>query len=216
MKKLYKLIYKITYKDAYKSEAELKDTIKSIYRLKGELTDHLIKTFGIAPEQTTLKLHSTERWIDHLIDQVILPPGDLGLYDPASLTANVWLRDPEQATQVFFHEYFGHGLYFEYTPLGQQIHYLAYLEKKLYEESSDIKSLESKRISKKLDYLLKNTREQNQGFAQWMQWYLSKQTGRIKEFERITNKGKICKKFIEYSKKGEHALMRKCGFTIKK
>lgn len=188
---------------------EPKNELKQlIYRLKDDLSNHLKDKFGIAPEKTTLKLYEPKDWKDFCTNNNEKPaPG--GLYFPDRYEATVLLARKSETIQTLFHEYFGHGMYAEHSTIAQDIL-----------ELEQIVPLEDPYLTSDLNGLLRMLRVQDEGFAVWMQWYLSRQTGQEKEFRKdltlTPHDIKVkwtAKKFIEYTNKhDEYALMRKCGF----
>lgn len=179
-------------------------------------TDILLNEFGIAPQESRIKLYNLLQWeqfsrlrrLDNSIE---------GIYSPRECTAHI-LRDTEFFIPNLFHEYFGHGLYIEYSRQGQEI---KTLENSLLLEEQNA----GIRTHKELLYFRENNNNYNklmeyrhngwtlhEGFAMWMEWYLSKLTDNgatfSKKFESLRPTEKeVCNKFIEYSiNYGNHAL----------
>ncbi len=197
--------------------------------LKDQAETHLLETFGIAPEKTKIRLYKAPEWRRFrskwgFQKEVLGAHFSTDLSSPITedSTAHI-LEDSEFLPLTFFHEYFGHGLWTEHTPYGQE---KKRLEKKIREEESNAKITENNRISfwksnenyKALLELHKTTMPQNEGFAMWMEHYLASMTGNkelfLKLFAIMPDKRKeLCMRFIAHQHTfGEHALLYECGF----
>ncbi|MFH0751988.1 MAG: hypothetical protein V1914_00120 [archaeon] len=155
--------------------------MKEIIDLKDRMTRHLLDRFGIAPEKSTLKIYTQKEW-KKFCDSELLTPRTKGVYFSGNYSAHI-VYDPLLSPQLLFHEYFGHGLHDENTPLGELTHTL---ENKLAEDEKKAKITtpyelaifrESNPYYIELSKLLEETRERQEGFAMWMQWYLSNVSG---------------------------------------
>lgn len=111
-----------------------------------------------------------------------------GLYLPKSLSAHI--RDSEFVAQNLFHELFGHGLFVEKSLIG-----------KLVRENKD-----------------KRFYNEYEGFALWIEWYLSNLVGCNEIFEKRFNKfqpqetelfRRMADHFLEF---GDYNLLYTLGF----
>lgn len=189
-----------------------------------QMKAHLLKEFRIAPEKSRINLYKMPDW-QQFSSEKGLPIGTVGVYYPRDLSAHLlYLPEcPRLGTLTLFHEYFGHGLWTEHTPSGQE---KTRLEQKLLNEERsahvtkrNLRSFrESSKTYKELLRLHTATRPYNEGFALWMEHYLSSVTGDqemfLRKLEMLPNEMKgLCARFVDYqSDFGEHALLYSCGF----
>lgn len=191
-----------------------------ILKLKEEATQLLLDKFRIAPEKSSLTVYTPTRWIDFIIKNE-LNPASIGAYYNGDHSAHIKYQ-PKTSNIILFHEYFGHGLHAEHTKLGWLKHEIS---KKLEQEEKEasITTPENRAIfrqtnpaSIELDILNKYTAEHCEGFATWMEWWLSRETGNEAIFRELLEKYNqykdTLKKLVGYStENGEHALLYSCG-----
>lgn len=180
----------------------------------------LKEKFNIKVEKSTVNAYSKEEWVRFCNARNLVNAE--GIYIPRNHSAHI-LLETEFMEQNFFHEYYGHGLYIEHSANGKELHSL---EKKLMEEEianiKDMAELESFRENNTTYNELKEFCKENlsmyEGFAMWMEYYLSGLTGSLDRFEKkfmLMDDGRrlLCQRFIDYSMDyGEHALLYSCGF----
>ncbi len=185
----------------------------NIKLLKNKAEDHLLEKFGIVPEKSKILLYKTPEW-DAFCSKSGFPEGVLGMYSCLSYSAHIH-EDSRFFPLNFFHEYFGHGLWTEYTDYGQE---KTRLEEKVSRERPGLKNLENSKTYWELKLLHEATMPQNEGFATWMEHYLSALTGYEKLFLKLIDKmPKDRKDFYQNYKDyeqsyGEHALLYSAGF----
>ncbi len=202
--------------------------MQELFALKDEASQILKDKFGIAPEKSTLTLYTREEW--DKTNGEAYPKSCKGLYLPRDYSAHIaTFSELSKLTSklsklTLFHEYFGHGLQFEHTKLGQYIHLL---EKKLEKEEKETGVTTEEERSRlransptgiEIKELSQNSENYHEGFAVWMEWYLSRQTGNEGLFK--TTIGTIPSAYKEsfkilmsyYLSYGEHALIYSCGF----
>ncbi|MFH1065812.1 MAG: hypothetical protein V1734_04890 [Nanoarchaeota archaeon] len=175
--------------------------------------------FGIIPAETTLSLHSFGNWQKFCSERKLDMSAE-GVYLIRNYSALI-NTDSEFLLQNIFHEYFGHGLYTEYSLPGMQV---KALEDKLAAEEQDTKSIEeleelrqNSDTYKHLQKLRQDILPEYEGFAMWMECYLSALVGEKQKFTEKVNKlspveQSLCRRFVEYSNEfGEHALFFSTG-----
>lgn len=195
--------------------------MKDISLLKQKIDDFLIGRFGFAPTKTDFQFHNTDEW-NEFCSKNRLETTANGVYMVRDSSAHV-LQDVELALQAFFHEYYGHGYYTEYSLPGKR---LKALESRLKEEEQDasidtIGKLEEFRQHSTTCRVLQGFKQkimpEYEGFAMWMEWYLSElfcAEGEFAEkYEKFSTEEKgICSRFVQYSQDyGEHALFFSSG-----
>jgi len=189
-------------------------------KLQKRISKFLQNKFNIIPKKSQLIYHEKKDWERYCLARDLNQSSE-GFYCLRDLSAHI-LTDSEFLLQNLFHEFFGHGLYFEHSINGKEAHSL---EQKLREEEKQCKSLnEIKRLRQNnplYNQILKLQEQdfnQTEGFAMWMELYLSALTKNIsgfeKRYEQLANSRKmILDKFIDYGKAlGEHAVLFSCGF----
>ncbi len=158
-----------------------------------------------------------------------------GIYLPYDYSANILKTNPESTIQTLLHEYFGHGLYVEHSLPGQEIYglYRRMIDQfPEYYDTSKLSKEEPKEVESKIKDWLKlsmglrkmqgKSLHKEEGFAIWMQWYLSEQTGREEHFQKNLSGApskyrKQAQEYIDYAKKnGEHALLELLDFQTTK
>lgn len=194
--------------------------MKEMRKLKEQAEEFLMSKFRIIPEKSTLTIYKPKEWKEFIRNHGLRTEAR-GLYLAGSYTAHI-PYGPVFPT-LLFHEYFGHGLYFEHTPTGQQVHSLESRLKldrarefynairneplKKHDTESELRALEQQKY------------DEFEGFAMWMEGYLSENTGYLNLFcnllDNHTNEHykKLFNEFLGYHKRyGEHALMYSLGF----
>ncbi len=186
-----------------------------------EVRQFLIRRFGFMPIDSSIVLHDRQGW-QNFCSYRGFDTSQEGVYIPRDCSAHL-LQDSEFILQNLFHEYFGHGMYTEHSLVGRQIQSL---EQRLMEEENraGIDSPEKRselRQNSKIYSALGKIRQQilpqYEGFALWMEWYLSNMNGNRNGFEEKLKKFSpeqqaLCKRFTDYSREyGEHALMFSTG-----
>lgn len=186
-----------------------------------DTSGHLLDKFGFMPVYSSIALYDRQGW-QNFCSRMELNAAQEGAYIPRDCSAHL-LQDSEFILQNLFHEYFGHGLYTEHSLAGRQIQSI---EQKLRDDESEegINSPEqlfdfrqNSRLCTALAEIGRQILPQYEGFAIWMEWYLSAATGNMDGFERkfkrlSPEEQAICKRFMDYSREyGEHALMFSTG-----
>ena len=75
--------------------------------------------FGLGVDESGLKLYSAENW-SRFCEVNDFDAESEGIYVPKSLTAYAKV-DSEELVSNIFHEYFGHGLFCEYSSIGKKL-----------------------------------------------------------------------------------------------
>lgn len=182
-----------------------------------EINLFLAKKFGIRVEKSSLQGYNREEW-ERFCTEGGLNDAE-GAYMPRDYSAH-FLSDSEFAMQSVFHEYFGHGLFIEHAEAGKELHNL---EEKLMQEEAGIEKdrLKDFRRNNAAHVQAREFCNKNlalyEGFAMWMEGYLSSLTGSFamfrKKFEMLSNEQKsLCAKFASFADEyGEYALLYSCG-----
>ncbi|MFH1332969.1 MAG: nucleotidyltransferase domain-containing protein [archaeon] len=195
--------------------------MNKIHKIKENLEKHLLKQFKIYPEKSKVKVYNLPDWITFGNSR------GTGAYTPGLYTMidnTSHLLDCPEIAQTLFHEHFGHGLYSEHTQTGRELTRLMQ-EAKKEETAANPRTSEELRnfratnttIQRLIDEKTKHYPER-EGFAVWMQHYLSNITGRQGEFKKTLRKAsehlrEITEKLIRFSASyGEHALLYDLGF----
>ena len=183
------------------------------------------KILGFYPKRTRLQTYSKQGW-NNFCKALNFNHNSEGIFLTRNLTAYI-LKDSKNLTLNFFHEYFGHGLYCEYSKNGK---FLEKLEKRL--EKEEKKEFKRKQFSKQelkefrkenpIFKLLKKERKKSlnlyENFAIWTEKYLSKIFGFEREFD-VKYKGlskeikENLEKLLNFQKtNGDLALFYELGF----
>lgn len=185
-----------------------------------EISSYIEERFGISVKESLLCAHSAGGW-----NQFSREGGfnAEGAYLVRSREAHV-NSDSEFALIDTFHEYFGHGLYTEHSVYGRKLYSL---EQKLMKEEKEAgisskQELEAFRENsgtcKQIRDFQEKTLVSYEGFAMWMEWYLSMLTGNTGIYEkkaslRSGNAKALTSSFIEFSKQNtDYALLYANGF----
>jgi len=188
--------------------------------------------FKIKSELTSYKTYNQNDWKEFL-ETKKGGNGVEGVFLPRKLTANI-LTDTKFFETNSNHEYFGHGLFCEYSLIGKE---LVKKEKELESLEKKILKLdrlpENKKITVEVndpfvEKYLKNGDEvdefanQNlysyEGFAIWMEYFLARNNNNLEMFNKKLNKlDENTKKVFNHFKKfedlyGEYALLYSLKF----
>lgn len=200
--------------------------------LVSECSEILESEFGIKPESSTYRFYSNEEWLDFLA-RTNSDEESLGVYLPRSLSAHL-KEDSEFLPVNLIHEYFGHGLFCEYSSIGRKI---VALEQQLAETEKKVLGLEQlperghftvdetnprfqeyKTQREQLAEFLSQNIRYYEGFAMWMEGYLAHSTGNGALVDRKMNEvvHPVYKELFEQFKSFEEqyggvALMSKLG-----
>jgi hypothetical protein len=151
--------------------------------------------FKCIPKQTICKTYNKEEWADFL--KTKKGRHVEGLFLPRTLTANILIESYFLEMNIF-HEYFGHGIFCEYTEMGKVLvekdKGLEELEKRILDKEVLDKD-EIIRINidnplakkyfdkrKKLDNFLKNNLSLYEGFAIQMEYFLAEKNNNLELF----------------------------------
>jgi hypothetical protein len=173
----------------------------NLEKLITDSNEILLSEFSMIPVSSIFKLYEKHDW-DNFSEINRIPKNALGVYFPRILTANVKL-DSKYLPVNFLHEYFGHGLFCEYSLIGKEI---VYLEKDLEETEKKILNVniipenkhyqidetnpffqEYKQKVKKFSEFNSKNIWNYEGFAIWLEYFLSKKKGLITLFEEKMN-----------------------------
>lgn len=164
-----------------------------INELLYDANDFVKSEFGLDLSKSVLKYYSTSDW-DNFCDLNGFDKTASGLYVPKSYTA--YVKPSSFIESNVFHEFYGHGLFCEYSILGKEV---VKSESKdfLYSKTNPYFGLTNMNI---LDY---------EGFAMWMESILCKET----DNEKIWNKKRDIMsndnvKLLEYFQSCEDKLSR--------
>lgn len=184
------------------------------------LNNHFKEKFGICLEKTILCTYDRHEWNDFL-NAAGLESNYSGFYSPKMASAHIPEEHP-LALQFLYHEYFGHGMHFEHTKEGREMHRL---ETELWWMKQGLNEMKNKNeyiteISEKAreaDELYGQARLDNEAFAVWMQYYLSKLTHKYEMFNESLKLMPVkvinaCAELIKLSKaEGPEAVLAKYG-----
>jgi hypothetical protein len=198
-----------------------------------ESEEVLLSEFNIKPEKSIYQVHPNNEWFE-FVKKTSSHPDSHGIYLPRSLSA--YLKESSEFLPVnLMHEYFGHGLFCEHAITGQRIvsleHSLAETEKEML-NLTELPDLSHFQIDKTNPYFqrYKSQREDLQqffsqnvynyeGFAIWLEHFLSKATNNENLFEQKMDElvhpdyRKLFEKFQSFSEQnGNFALIAQLGF----
>jgi len=156
-----------------------------------DIAEHYKRIMGVAPRRTKLENISPAQWGDFCI-RANLDANSAGIFLPRNMTAYVNLSSntPELTA---FHEYFGHGLFCEYSQEGRL---LAKLERRLMDDERaefsgryfSAEDLQKFRENNSNFNLLQKQRQKNlrlyEIFAVWTEHYLSELFGIGNQFKQ--------------------------------
>jgi len=206
---------------------------QEITQIVKETSKYYQQLLGFAPRRTKLEILTKGEWVDfcnrHNFDYNLE-----GVFLPRNLTAYL-LQDSENLILNLFHEFFGHGLFCEYSKQGKL---LEKLEKRLKrdekrefgEKRFSLQELRDFRQQNLIFRHLQQERERGlnlyETFAIWTEHYLSGlfgMTGRFKRKDTDISNGtrENLEKLLNFQKKfGEFALFYEAGmpkyYDIKK
>ncbi len=165
------------------------------------INDFYRDLLGYTLKETSLNLIQEDKW-DLFCKNSGYNANSSGIYLPRNQTAIVRQGNPLS----LFHEYFGHGLYCEYSKPGQE---LVNLEKKLLEQEKqefrdkqftlkDLKKFREKSedFQKLIEFRKKNLM-QYESFAIWTEYLLSEKCNLKESFQR---------KYFSFSKKDNSGI----------
>lgn len=207
--------------------------LKKLIRSNSEF---LKSEFNLTPTESTYHIHPFDGW-GIFCNYTGTNPDAEGVFFPRRLEAH--LLEPNKFFEItFFHEFFGHGLFCEYSKIGRE---LVLLEKRL--EGLEKKVLGSQEDPAKTkitidennpyfkQYLEKKEQVQGfyeanvklyEGFALWMEHFLAKKNNKKAFFEERYERQDfiIWKKVLEDILKfedefGSHAVIYSCGLPKK-
>lgn len=191
--------------------------------LISKATKHYSELLGFSPKRTNLQLLNQESW-DCFCRKYNLNHNSEGVFLIRNLTAYL-LENSKNLELNLFHEYFGHGLFCEYSKQGKFIELLENKTKKeerIHFKGRDFSLDELIQFRKQnpLSIILQKSNEKNLAayelFAIWTEKYLSEKLG-INKFEKKyselpKNINEGLNYFLEFQKNyGELVLMYEVG-----
>ena len=121
--------------------------------------DNIVKNkLGVKPEKSSLKEYTLSAWRDFL-KYNNFNFKTRGVYNPATYEAHI-LKDNDIRAMTFFHEYYGHGIFSEHSTMGKEL-----------VKASQIRDMQ------KVNEIKKRTLMHNEGFAIFMEDFLSESIG---------------------------------------
>lgn len=136
--------------------------------IRKEADTILLNEFGVKPERSELIPYDTPAWVAFKREcrtEEKKGTTTLGLYTPSTHKAHVWMAKPNWIATLY-HEFHGHGLYFERSPIG-------------HDYSKQFRLPDQTLDAHIAQWGFPGTyKENNEGFAVWMEAYLCKATGR--------------------------------------
>jgi len=198
-----------------------------------ESEEVLLSEFGIKPEKSIYQVHPDNEWFEFVRKSGSLPESH-GIYLPRTLSAHL-REDSEFLLVNLLHEYFGHGLFCEHAITGQKI---VSLEQSLVETEKQIFGLSElpeeqhfqidtnnhffeqyKDQREKLQRFFSQNVHNYEGFAMWLEYFLSKAINQEDLFERKMDElvhpdyKKLFEQFLTFSENnGNFALIAQLGF----
>lgn len=201
--------------------------------LVSESEEVLLSEFNIKPEKSSYHIHFNNDWQDFLNNTGSNPDAQ-GVYLPRTLSAH--LKESSEFLPVnLLHEYFGHGLFCEHASIGQRI---VSLEQTLAETEKKILGLgklpnqhhfqvdetnpyfqKYKKQGEALQQLFSQNIHNYEGFAMWLEYFLSKANNQESLFEKKMDElvhpdyKKLFEQFLSFSEhNGNFALVAQLGF----
>jgi hypothetical protein len=203
----------------------------NLHSLVLESEEILISEFKIKPEQSIYTIHSN--WID-FVNNTGSHPKSHGVYLPRKLSAH--LNKSSKFLPVnLLHEYFGHGLFCEHAILGQRIvsleQSLAVTENEMF-NTKEFPTQKNNQVDETNPFFekYKTQREELQqivsqnihnyeGFAMWLEHFLSKTTKTESLFEQKMDElvhpeyEALFEQFYSFAiQNGNFALLAELGF----
>jgi len=188
--------------------------------------------FRIIPIKSTYSLYYNQEWMNFCANRDENPKIE-SLYLPRTYSAHL-KQQTDFLDLGFLHEYYGHGLFCEYSKIGQKIvrfeKELAELEKlllnveelpenqKITVTSKNPYFINYKKLKGEYKQFFQEHFDHYEGFAYWLQGDLSKALNLIEKWEKLKQKMpeplrdlfEQVNKFTE--KNGEGSLMEWAGF----
>ncbi len=193
--------------------------------LGGEVGKFYLNLLGYKPQRSGIFLYDSNNWAEFR-KSLNLDSRAEGAYLPRNLTSHIF--NNKNLELSFFHEHFGHGLFYEYAYGGRNI---VRLEKKLATEEKAyfretrwdfeevIKFRESNSTSRIIRSLNEETYNLFELFAIWTEKNLSEKFGNPEQFNRKYDslspdwKDAVSELTDTGNKFGELALFYSCGFA---
>ncbi len=196
-----------------------------------ESEEVLLSEFRIKPERSKYTIHSD--W-NGFVNNTGSQPDSHGVYLPRTLSAH--LKESSEFLSVnLLHEYFGHGLFCEHAITGQGIvsleHSLAETEKEMLNlaELPDFSHFQIdetnpyfhqyKAQREELQHFFSQNVHNYEGFAMWLEYFLSKATNNENLFEQKMDElvhldyKQLFEQFQSFSEQnGNFALIAQLGF----
>ena len=198
-----------------------------------ESEEALLSEFSIKPERSNYCIHSDNEWQAFLINTGSHPDSH-GVYFPRDLSAHL-KKSSEFLPINLLHEYFGHGLFCEHSTIGQRI---VSLEQDLAETEKEMLNLAElpeqhhfqvdetnpnfqryKKQREELQQFFSQNVHNYEGFAMWLEHFLSKATNQAGLFEQKMDKlvhpgyKKLFEQFHNFSEQyGNFILIAQLGF----
>lgn len=196
-----------------------------------ESEEVLLSEFRIKPEKSNYTIHSD--W-SNFVQNTGSHPDSHGVYLPRDLSAH--LRESSEFLSVnLLHEYFGHGLFCEHAISGQRIvsleQALADTEKEMLNMSKLLTQQKFqvdetnpfferyKKQREELQQFFSQNIHNYEGFAMWLEYFLSKATNNESLFEQKMDEmvhpdyKKLFEQFYNFSSQnGNFALIAQLGF----
>jgi len=158
--------------------------------------------FGIIPVKSSYSLYTSNGWIDFCTNRDENPEIE-SLY--LSRTYSAHLKDKTDFLDIYIlHEYFGHGLFCEYSKIGQKIvrfeQELAELEKlmlgvdelpenqKITITSKNPNFYDYKKLKEEYKQFFQKHFEYYEGFAFWLQYDLARELDLIEKWGELKEK----------------------------
>ena len=144
-----------------------------------EIKKHYENLLGFSPRRSVLRFLDNDSW-DNMCVGLGQNPNSTGIFIPRDLTARV-NKDSSDYPLNLFHEYFGHGLFYEYSQIGR---FLCNIERRLMEDEKARFRGKSFTLEELLDFrkenphfrFLRNQENRHLGiyeiFAIWTERYL--------------------------------------------
>lgn len=196
-----------------------------------ESEEVLLSEFRIKPERSNYTVHSD--W-NGFVNGTGSHPDSHGVYLPRDLSAH--LKESSEFLAVnLLHEYFGHGLFCEHAISGQRIVSLEKALEKTEKEMLNVSELPAhqkfqvdetnpffekyKSQREELQQFFSQNVHNYEGFAMWLEHFLSKATNKEVLFEQKMDElvhpdyKKLFEKFFSFSEQnGNFALFAQLGF----
>ena len=193
----------------------------------------LLSEFKIKPEESYYKVYQDDEW-KFFLNKIGAKPDVHGVYLPRDLSANVGGSSKYFKINLL-HEYFGHGLFCEHALPGQKIvsleKNLARIESKMQSEDGSLNQnhfqvdetnpyfVSYRKQREELEKFFYSNLHNYEGFAMWLEHFLSKNTNHEEMFEQKMDRlvhpdyEELFEKFLSFSEQyGNFALIAQLGF----